>query len=201
MKKWIIFGLLTLLSVQNALGQRKEFILHYFAHNAYNESVINQIETIYYGAIPSNTVYLFLADRDESVIVQCAENNESEFNELRDAVNSAQDHTVWPDYDVDAIIRLLASNDFLDSAGRMKYDVVTFNFYITKEFWVTGLNNKLIARLCWDLDLDKYQNVNIRIFHPRAEDWEGPLTFDAMNLMWKYNVKLLSYGGNYETFD
>ena len=77
------------------------------------------------------------------------------FDNIVYALQEKRYHPVEPSADVLNIIKLFNEDDFLLSSGKPKYTSMTWQFYISQDFWNAGYNEQIIAKLYYSLDLDR----------------------------------------------
>lgn len=65
-------------------------------------------------------------------------------------------HDVNGEYDTQRMIELFDGADFCTASGSLGVDDLTFEFYVTPEFWQANNNEKLISALFFSLDLARY---------------------------------------------
>lgn len=71
-------------------------------------------------------------------------------------------HDVNTDIDLENILYILESADFVDEYGRMEYGEVSFDFFVNQKFWEQGLHEKLIAGLYFILDAKQFDSRRFR---------------------------------------
>lgn len=169
----ILFGIW--LSVLSAGAQGSELVINYIAHDHYTNELLGVVEEIFQtnSYNTNKSVYLYLANADRPVILKCDSQKEREFNDFCTALSNQLKHTIWPEVDIKNILDLLLKDDFKDNSGRMLYQYVTFNFYITSSFWMYGYVESLIGRLMWDLEVESFKDtVVLQLYHPRDENFQ-----------------------------
>ena len=63
-------------------------------------------------------------------------------------------------------MRITREHDFIDDQGNPTYSTVLFCWYVNPDFWRFQYNEKLIASLYFNLELDKFQGyVNTEVCH------------------------------------
>lgn len=189
-----IFFILLFLSSQ---AQDRELEINYIAHDHFNEAILNAVDRIYNASVYNNTrkTYLYLANADNPIILRCDPNQQKEFEDFQYAISSQLKHNVWPEVDIKRIMELLQEDDFIDDDGNPRYDFFTLNFYITPSFWSYNYNETLIARLFWDLELSKKNNIQVNIYHPANDgvQYDEKHMFGPKNLNGDYKVYMFTY--------
>ena len=87
--------------------------------------------------------------------------------------------------DYNTIVELFNQHDFIDDEGNRKFLSVLMFWYVNPDFWRFQYNEKLIASLYFNLELDKYQDyVTTQVWHADGDglvvDNERP--FGSKNL-------------------
>lgn len=77
------------------------------------------------------------------------------FDRISEALQNERYHIVDSRADVLNIMELFNENDFLKHDGTLKYNSMTWQFYVSQEFWNANYNEKIIAKLYYILDLPK----------------------------------------------
>lgn len=148
---------------------------------------------------PENAFIFYLANEDNPRIVtlNLPNDNSADFEKLiiAELINKVE-HDIIVGFDVDSIITMFNHNDFIDNSRKLKYETVTFDFYVGKKFFTNGFHETLISRLYWLLEIDKLkeQELDWRIWGDKAlvkhyskKDKNGdeigiPLSFGIKNL-------------------
>lgn len=104
--------------------------------------------------------------------------SEDAFYKIITAVQDATHYYVQPLEDVDNIISLFNKYDFFDSNGKLTLKGLTMDFFVGKDFWERGHNEKIIATLYTVLNLyaqEKSVNeLTINIQSPK----DNPIVYD-----------------------
>lgn len=178
-------------------AQERELEINYFAHDHFNESILNALDNLFQtNAFNKNKqTYFYLANAESPLILKVDRDKQNEFEEFRYAINSQLKHNVWPEVDIQKILELLQEDDFINDFGEPRYDFFTLNFYTTPSFWSYSYNETLIARLFWDLDLASKSNFQMNIYHPENDgmQYDDNRLFGPKKLTGDYQVYLYTY--------
>lgn len=184
------------LAVLSAGGQDRELVINYIAHDHYTNEMLDVVEEIFqtHSHNSNKSVYLYLANGGSPVILKCEERNRRQFQDFCTVINADTKHISRPEVDIQRILDLLSQDDFKDNSGRMRYDYVTFNFYITYSFWNAGFVESLIGHLMWDLDFDSIPNALLQIYRPREDEkFDESMLFGPKRLNGNYKVFIFDY--------
>lgn len=141
---------------------QKELIFVYIAHDRTTPSAClsERMQTLcdqgerYEGF--SYIFYLANEDQPKIVTLNLPSDNRGDFQKLIiEELNDKIAHPVNIGFDTDSIIDIFYQNDFLDETGKLKYETVTFDFYIGEEFWNNGYLESFIAKLYWVMGFDR----------------------------------------------
>lgn len=176
MKK-IVFGLVIamlnvfFLSAQSDDGfKEKDLTIVYIAHTTDIPlaRLTSLLEERYRGGVQfSNDVIFYLSNGTEPLIVKIntAEENKLDFEPMIiDELWAKRSHDIDPYTDVTKLIEIVNDNDFVSESGELKYLSVTFDFFISEEFWTMKYNESIIAKLYFALDLNKIKKDNPDLF-------------------------------------
>ena len=111
-------------------------------------------------------------------------------------LEAGNDIIVYADIDYATIIDLINQNDFIDSEGNPTYSSVLFCWYVNPDFWQFQYNEKLIASLYFNLELEKYQGyVTTQVWHARGDGIKvnKRYPFGTKNLCRSMNFMLQQY--------
>lgn len=100
------------------------------------------------------------------------QDDEDAFNSIIAVIQDSKSLPVNAQADVNNIIDIMGSSNFVDESGKMKYQKAEIDFYAGSRFWNLGFNNKIIAHLYSILGIsDLPQNVvDFRVFVPKSDD-------------------------------
>lgn len=175
--KRIVFSLIFVMasifisSAQNNEGAKeKDLTIVYIAHttDVPLAKLVNMLEERYRGGVQfSNDVIFYLSNGTEPLIVMVntAEDNNGDFEPMIiDELWAKRSHDVDPYTDVSNLIDLINKNDFVDADGKLKYLSVTFDFFVSEEFWTMKFNESIIAKLYFALDINGIKKNNPDLF-------------------------------------
>ena len=178
-------------------AQERELEINYIAHDHFSGQLLDALDEIYQVSAynKNRTTYLYLANADKPIVLKCASDRKKEFEEMRHVIGSQLKHNVWPEVDIQGIIELLKTDDFIDEKGKSRYNFFTLNFYITPSFWRYGYNETLIARLFWDLELSEKSDFAVNIYHPKGDEfqYDEERIFGPKKLNGNYKVYIYAY--------
>lgn len=109
---------------------------------------------------------VYLADGTDPLIVQVNTpyDNRSDYALIHAELKKAQTHRIDPSFDVQNIVGLFDSLDFVQPASDvLKYGSVDWHFHVTSDFWKMGYNESLISSLCFVMGVDHWQDANFRL--------------------------------------
>jgi|GEM_PF-1203945 len=155
---------------------------------------VDDILIIYLSDGPSSTLSFTGLKDPQDLGRDTYEYFESVIGELQDA-NS---HNVVARVDVDNILQLFATYDFVDNDHRIRYNSVTFDFYAGANFWALNNNENVISHLYTAFDMKSLprDKFTLNIFTPRGEllGFEDGKPFGDNNVEGiNQNVKLFRY--------
>lgn len=175
--KRIVFSLIFVMasifisSAQSNEGvKEKDLTIVYIAHttNVPLAKLVNMLEERYRGGVQfSNDVIFYLSNGSEPLIVNVntAEDNNGDFEPMIiDELWAKRSHDVDPYTDVANLIDLINKNDFVDANGKLNYLSVTFDFFVSEEFWTMKFNESIIAKLYFALDINGIKKKNPDLF-------------------------------------
>lgn len=190
MKRLIYTVLFVLVSVVgHAQSQSLEF--YYIAHDRTTpvNDLCRRLEAVYETAMSYEdfAVIFYLPNYDQPKIVKMnlPGDNRDEFKDIISELRLKSAHEIYADVDYANIMDLINTHDFLDESGGRTYTSVLFCWYVNPEFWQFLYNEKLIAALYFNLDLNKYPDyVTTQVWHADGDglvvDKERP--FGTKNL-------------------
>ena len=190
MKK-IIFGLVIAMlniffvSAQSDEGfKEKDLTIVYIAHTTDIPlaRLTGLLEERYRGGVQfSNDVIFYLSNGTEPLIVKIntAEENKLDFEPMIiDELWAKRSHDIDPYPDVAKLIEIVNENDFVSESGELKYLSVTFDFFISEEFWTMKYNESIIAKLYFALDVNNIKQENPDLFFNVYRPSEVELIYD-----------------------
>lgn len=178
-------------------AQDSELEINYIAHDHFNEAILNKVDDIYNASAYSDTrkTYLYLANANDPIILKCDQEHQKEYEDFRYTINSQLKHNVWPEVDVQRILKLLKEDDFIDDNGEPRYRTFTLNFYVTPSFLSYNYSETLIARLFWVLELSSQNNCVVNMYLPEIERTKSgeEHVFGPKKLNGNYKVYMYTY--------
>ena len=185
---FIFFGVLN----TSAQKTNKDFYFIYIAHDRTTpvQRLSRTLQEIYDGAVKYGHSCVFYLANNESpyiVNVNIGNDNRNDFDAMIiGELQNKLSHGISPRFDLDAIVNMFNSNDYLLSEQELKYISVTWNFYTNEWFWNEGYNESLIASLYWIMDIDKTEELDFyfNVYHSENDKLEldDKLLFGVKNL-------------------
>ena len=185
---FIFFGVLN----TSAQKTNKDFYFIYIAHDRTTpvQRLSKTLQEIYDGAVKYGHSCVFYLANNESpyiVNVNIGNDNRNDFDAMIiGELQNKLSHGISPRFDLDAIVNMFNSNDYLLSEQELKYISVTWNFYTSEWFWNEGYNESLIASLYWIMDIDKTEELDFyfNVYHSENDKLEldDKLLFGVKNL-------------------
>ena len=132
------------------------------------ESVVEYLDSRYERAVNDEKFILiiYMADKDEPAIVKVntKEDNRGDYGKLIDQLREESNHPVYPDYDLERIVRLFDEVDFVTQGSNiLNYRSVDWHFHVTSDFWNNNYNESLIASLCFVMGVEHFETDNFRL--------------------------------------
>ncbi|MBE6234316.1 MAG: hypothetical protein E7118_07580 [Bacteroidales bacterium] len=175
-----IILLLALPILGSAQTQSLEF--YYIAHDRTTPvgDLCNRLEQVYETALSYEdfAVIFYLSSYDQDfnpmvVKVNLPGDNREEFRNIISELRLKSAHEIYADIDYAKIVELINEHDFIDQNGRPTYSSVLFCWYVNPDFWQFQYNEKLIASLYFNLELDQYQGyVTTQVWHAEGDGLE-----------------------------
>ena len=116
-----------------------------------------------------------LPNYDEPKIVKMnlPGDNRDEFKHIISELRLKSAHEIYADIDYANIVDLVNTHDFIDESGTPTFTSVLFCWYVNPDFWQFLYNEKLIAALYFNLELNKYTGyVTTEIWHAAGDGLE-----------------------------
>ena len=190
MKK-IVFSLVILmlntllLPAQNYEGfKEKDLTIVYIAHttDVPLARLTELLEERYRGGVQfSNDVIFYMSNGSEPLIVKIntADENKVDFEPMIiEELWAKRSHDVDPYVDVQSLIEIINNNDFISADGKLNYLSVTFDFFISEEFWTMKYNESIIAKLYFALDVNHIKLENPDLFFNIYRPTEVELVYE-----------------------
>ena len=201
MKRLSILLLMVVISF-TAFAQKQDFEFYYISHDRTTpvDILCDRLEYVYENALSDEScaVIFYFPNYDEHIEVRInlEDDNRDDFNLIMQELREKNAHENYAYHDYEAIVNLINKYDFIDEDGNYQYSSVLFCWYVTPYFWNWECNEKLIAKLYFTLELDKYKdNVSTEIWHARDDglqvDRHKP--FGNKNLCRQMNFVLMPY--------
>ena len=163
MKRLFVTAVCMLALLSTAFGQGKsskdlQFI--YIAHdeNTAVGSLLDRLTEAYNDARnypETRELILYLANDTDPVIVQVNTeyDNQGQFGQIVEELQTKISHTINPDVDRESIVNLFNENDMIDEAGNPRYYSVEWTYYVNSTFWSLGNNEDIISGLYFIMDM------------------------------------------------
>ena len=175
--KRIVFSLVTILLSTLSLSaqsdsdfKEKELTIVYIAHttDVPLAKLTTLLEERYRGGVQfSNDVIFYISNGAEPLIVKIntADENKVDFeSKIIEELWAKRSHDVDPYVDVLSLIEIVNNNDFISEDGKLNYLSVTFDFFISEEFWTMKYNESIIAKLYFALNVNHIKQDNPELF-------------------------------------
>lgn len=174
MKK-LVYILLMLVPILG-YAQNKSLEFYYIAHDRTTPvgDLCQRLESVYETALSYDdfAVIFYLPNYDEPIVVKVnlPGDNREQFKDLISELRLKTAHEIYADIDYQTIAGLINEHDFIDSEENPTYSSVLFCWYVNPDFWQFQYNEKLIASLYFNLELDKYKGyVTTQIWHAEGD--------------------------------
>lgn len=163
MKRLFVTAVCMLALLSTVFGQDKsskdlQFI--YIAHdeNTAVGSLLDRLTEAYNDARnypETRELILYLANDTDPVIVQVNTeyDNQGQFGQIVEELQTKISHTINPDVDRETIVNLFNENDMIDEAGNPRYYSVEWTYYVNSTFWSLGNNEDIISGLYFIMDM------------------------------------------------
>ena len=153
-------------------AQNQSLEFYYIAHDRTTPvaDLCQRLESVYETALTYDdvAVIFYLPNYDEPITVKMnlPGDNRDEFKNIISELRLKSSHEIYADIDYQSIVHLINEHDFIDADGNQTYSSVLFCWYVNPDFWQFQYNEKLIASLYFNLELEKYQGyVTTQIWH------------------------------------
>ena len=183
-------------------AQSKSLEFYYIAHDRTTpvSDLCQRLESVYETALSYDdfAVIFYLPNYDEPMVVKMNldGDNRDDFKNLISELRIKTSHEIYADIDYATIIDLINQHDFIDSEGNATYTSVLFCWYVNPDFWQFQYNEKLIASLYFNLELEKYQGyVTTQVWHAQGDgiNVNKRYPFGTKNLCRSMNFMLQQY--------
>lgn len=176
MKRILYTVFLMLLPLAGA-SQTKSLEFYYIAHDRTTPvgDLCQRLEEVYETALSYDDFavifYLPNSYSDPFVVkINLDGDNRDDFKKIISELRLKSSHEIYADVDHENILNLMNEYDFIDDQGNPTYSTVLFCWYVNPDFWRFQYNEKLIASLYFNLELDKFQGyVNTEVWHAAGD--------------------------------
>lgn len=204
MNRFISILLLLMPFMASAQDQSLEFF--YIAHDSTTPVNIlsERLEEVYENALnyEDYAVIFYMPNNDRPLIVKVnlEDDNRDDFKNIISELRLESAHDIRVDIDIEKIIELFNTYDFISESGEPQFSSVRFCWYINPDFWLFQYNEALIANLYFTLELEKYHRsgyVTTEIWHAKDDGLEDKVDrrypFGTKNLCSTISFKLFPY--------
>lgn len=168
----LLYTVLFLTASLAGFAQTQTLEFYYIAHDRTTpvNDLCSRLESVYETAMSYEdfAVIFYLPNYNEPKIVKMnlPGDNRDEFKTIISELRLKSAHEIYADVDYNTIMDLFNQHDFIDESGNPKFLSVLFLWYVNPDFWQFKYNEKLIASLYFNLELDKYKNyVTTQVWH------------------------------------
>lgn len=97
----------------------------------------------------------YLSNMNSSIVatIGLGRDDSKAFGEIINILQTSTYNNVDANHDLENIVDIFDSVDFLDDDGKFKYQTMVWDFFINQSFWDLGYNDKIIAGLFYVLDI------------------------------------------------
>lgn len=183
-------------------AQDSSFEFYYIAHDRSTpvNDLCKRLEAIYETARSYDdfSVIFYLPNYDDPLVVKMnlEGDNRDDFKKIISELRLKSAHEIYADIDYATIVDLINRNDFIDNEGNHKFSSVLFCWYVNPDFWKFQYNEKLIASLYFNLELDKYKGyVTTQVWHAAGDGLvvDKKYPFGTKNICADMNFMLQEY--------
>lgn len=187
----LLYSVLFLTASLAGFAQTQTLEFYYIAHDRTTpvNDLCSRLESVYETAMSYEdfAVIFYLPNYNEPKIVKMnlPGDNRDEFKTIISELRLKSAHEIYADVDYNTIMDLFNQHDFIDESGNPKFLSVLFLWYVNPDFWQFKYNEKLIASLYFNLELDKYKNyVTTQVWHADGDGLvvDNQLPFGTKNL-------------------
>ena len=142
-------------------------------------SLTKHLKQVYkYGINYGYPTIFYLSNMNSSVVatVGLGHDDSKAFGEIINILQTSTYNNVDANQDLENIKEIFDVVDFLNEDGTFKYQSMVWDFFINQSFWDLGYNDKIIAGICYILDIDSLPDgcFRMRIQYSGS----GDLTYD-----------------------
>ena len=175
--KRILYTLFLMLLPLVGVAQTKSLEFYYIAHDRTTPvgDLCQRLEEVYETALSYDDFgvifYLPNSYADPIVVkVNLDGDNRDDFKNIISELRLKSSHEIYADVDHEHILNLMNEHDFIDEQGNPTYSSVLFCWYVNPDFWRFQYNEKLIASLYFNLELDRFQGyVTTEVWHAAGD--------------------------------
>lgn len=176
----LIFVILSLVSIsaaaQGNLDDNLTFIYINHTTDTPVQMLCNRLDDEYKSAKRFNKpLIIYLANGRNSYVAKVGVDNADAdaYDNIIRALQERRFHNLDPRTDVLNIVDIFNAIDFLNENGKLKYESMTWEFYINQDFWDANYNEQIIARLYYVLDLAKQPDdfLHLMVFYSGDEEF------------------------------
>ena len=123
----------------------------------------------------------YLSNMNNSVVatVGLGHDDSKAFGEIINILQTSTYNNIDAYQDLENIKEIFDAVDFLNEDGKFQYQSMVWDFFINQSFWDLHYNDKIIAGICYVLDIDSLPDGCFRI---RIQySGKGDLTYDIRN--------------------
>lgn len=158
-------------------AQTKSLEFYYIAHDRTTPvgDLCQRLEEVYETALSYDdfAVIFYLPNSylDPFVVkINLEGDNRDDFKKIISELRLKSSHEIYADVDHEHILNLMNEYDFIDEQGNPTYTSVLFCWYVNPDFWQFQYNEKLIANLYFNLELDKFPGyVATQVWHAAGD--------------------------------
>ena len=185
-----------------ASAQNSSLEFYYIAHDRSTpvNDLCKRLEDVYKTALSYEdfAVIFYFPNYDEPIIVKVnlPGDNRDDFKKIISELRQKSAHEIYADIDYANIVDLINKNDFIDAAGNPRFTSVLFCWYVNPDFWLFQYNEKLIASLYFNLELDRYKGyVTTQVWHAAGDglNVDKKYPFGSKNICSGMDFMLLEY--------
>ena len=186
----------------NVVRPTSSLEFHYIAHDRSTpvSELCDRLEQLYYTAMSYEdfAVIFYLPNYDQPIIVKMnlPGDNRDEFKRIISELRLKSAHEIYADIDYENISYLINLHDFIDENANPSYTSVLFCWYVNPDFWQFQYNEKLIASLYFNMELNKYKGyVSTQVWHAAGDGLivDKKYPFGTKNLCAEMDFMLLEY--------
>lgn len=107
----------------------------------------------------------YLSNMNNSIVasIGLGRDDTKAFGEIINILQTSTYNNVDANHDLENIMDIFDSVDFLDENGKFRYQSMVWDFFINQSFWNLGYNDKIIAGLYYILDIDNIPDGCFRL--------------------------------------